>query len=275
MCWNTCGKKQNSNGVPQLLYICLMQLPPGKKIYFLSDFHLGAPNYEQSLVREKKIVQFLDEIKHDAAVIFIVGDMFDFWYEYRTVVPKGYVRLLGKLAELTDAGIPIHFFVGNHDMWMNDYLQKELNIPVYHEPKEFEFAGKAFLIGHGDGLGPGDHGYKMLKKVFRNPVCKWLFGILPPYVGVGLANYLSRRSRAQTGATEEKFLGEDNEWLIVYSKEVLLQKKFDFFVFGHRHLPIDFRLTNESRYINLGDWIRYFSYASFDGEQLELIYYKK
>lgn len=274
MCWSTCGKKQNSSGVPQLLYICLMQLSPGKKIYFLSDFHLGAPNYEQSLVREKKIVQFLDEIKHNAAVIFIVGDMFDFWYEYRTVVPKGYVRLLGKLAELTDAGIPIHFFVGNHDMWMNDYLQKELNIPVYYEPKEFEFAGKTFFIGHGDGLGPGDYGYKLLKKVFRNPVCQWLFGILPPYVGVGLANYLSRRSRAQTGATEEKFLGEDNEWLIVYCKEVLQQKKFDFFVFGHRHLPIDFRLTNESRYINLGDWIRYFSYASFDGEQLELIYYK-
>lgn len=252
-----------------------MQIPPGKKIYFLSDFHLGAPNYEQSLVREKKIVQFLDEIKHNAAMIFIVGDMFDFWYEYRTVVPKGYVRLLGKLAELTDAGTPIHFFVGNHDMWMKDYLQKELSIPVYYEPKEFEFNQKKFLIGHGDGLGPGDHGYKFLKKVFRNPVCQWMFGILPPYVGVGLANYLSRRSRAQTGATEEKFLGEENEWLIVYCKEVLQQKKFDFFVFGHRHLPIDFRLADESRYINLGDWIRYFSYAAFDGEQLTLEYYKK
>ncbi|MEJ8816798.1 UDP-2,3-diacylglucosamine diphosphatase [Lacibacter sp. H407] len=252
-----------------------MQLPSGKKIYFLSDFHLGAPNYEQSLVREKKIVQFLDDIKQNAAVIFIVGDMFDFWYEYRTVVPKGYVRLLGKLAELTDAGIPIHFFVGNHDMWMNDYLQKELNIPVYYEPKEFEFDQRKFLIGHGDGLGPGDHGYKLLKKVFRNPVCQWLFGILPPYVGVGLANYLSRRSRAQTGAVEETFLGEDKEWLIIYCKEVLQQNKIDFFVFGHRHLPIDFRLSDTSRYINLGDWIRYFSYAAFDGDQLTLEYYKK
>ena len=252
-----------------------MQLSPGKKIYFLSDFHLGAPNYEQSLVREKKIVRFLDEIRHNAAVIFIVGDMFDFWYEYRTVVPKGYVRLLGKLAELTDAGISIHFFVGNHDMWMNDYLQKELNIPVYYEPKEFEFNQRKFLIGHGDGLGPGDHGYKLLKKVFRNPVCQWLFGILPPYVGVGLANYLSRRSRAQTGAVEETFLGEDKEWLIIYCKEVLQQNKVDFFVFGHRHLPIDFRLSDTSRYINLGDWIRYFSYAAFDGEQLILEYYKK
>ncbi len=252
-----------------------MQLPAGKKIYFLSDFHLGAPDYEQSLVREKKIVQFLDEIKHNAAVIFIVGDMFDFWYEYRTVVPKGYVRLLGKLAELTDAGIPIHFFVGNHDMWMKDYLQKELNIPVYYEPKEFEFNQAKFLVGHGDGLGPGDHGYKFLKKVFRNPVCQWLFGILPPYVGVGLANYLSRRSRAQTGTVEETFLGEDKEWLIIYCKEVLQQKKVDFFVFGHRHLPIDFRLSDTSRYVNLGDWIRYFSYAAFDGEQLTLEYYKK
>jgi len=251
-----------------------MQLDPGKKIYFLSDFHLGAPNYEQSLVREKKIVQFLDEIKSSAAVIFIVGDLFDFWYEYRMVVPKGYVRLLGKLAEITDAGIPIHFFVGNHDMWMKDYLQKELDIPVYYEPKEFTFNNKKFLIGHGDGLGPGDQGYKMLKKIFRNPVCQWLFGILPPYMGMGLANYLSRRSRAQTGAVEEKFLGEDNEWLIIYSKEVLQKNFYDFFVFGHRHLPIDFRLTDRSRYINLGDWIRYFSYASFDGEQLELNYYK-
>ncbi len=256
-----------------------MQLDHGKKIYFLSDFHLGAPNHEQSLVREKRIVQFLDEIKSSAAVIFIVGDLFDFWYEYRKVVPKGYVRLLGKLAEITDAGIPVHFFVGNHDMWMKDYLQTELNIPVYFEPKEFTFSNKKFLIGHGDGLGPGDHGYKMLKKIFRNPVCQWLFGILPPNIGMGLANYMSRRSRAQTGSTEEIFLGEDNEWLIIYCKEVLQKNFYDFFVFGHRHLPIDFRLTDpdsyrESRYMNLGDWIRYFSYASFDGEQLELNYYK-
>ena len=274
MCWNTSAAKQNSSVVTELLYICLMQIPAGKKIYFLSDFHLGAPTYEQSLVREKKIVRFLDEIKHNAAVIFIVGDMFDFWYEYRTVVPKGFVRLLGKLAELTDAGIQLHLFVGSHEMWMKDYLQTELNIPVYYEPKEFTFNGKQFLVGHGDGLGPGDHGYKMLKKVFRNPACQWLFGILPPVVGVGLANYLSRRSRAQTGSTEETFLGEDKEWLIIYCKEVLQQKKFEFFVFGHRHLPIDFRLNEESRYINLGDWIRYFSYASFDGQNLELNYFK-
>jgi UDP-2,3-diacylglucosamine hydrolase len=245
-------------------------LPPHKKIYFLSDFHLGAPDHESSLTREKIVVSFLDEIKTTAAEIFIVGDMFDFWYEYRKVVPKGYVRLLGKLAALTDAGIPVHFFVGNHDMWMKDYFLEELNIPVYFEPQEFERNGKKFFIGHGDGLGPGDHGYKRLKKIFRNPVCQWLFGILPPMAGMGLADYMSRRSRAQTGASEEIFLGEEKEWLIVYCKDVLKQKYFDFFVFGHRHLPIDFRLSGNSRYINLGDWIRYFTYAEFDGEELTL-----
>ena len=245
----------------------------GKNIYFLSDFHLGAPDHGSSLEREKIIVEFLDKIQNDASEIFLVGDMFDFWYEYRQVVPKGYVRLLGKLAGMTDAGISMHFFVGNHDMWMKDYFQKELNIPVYFEPKEFERNGKMFIIGHGDGLGPGDHGYKRLKKIFRNPACQWLFGILPPVVGMGIANYMSRRSRAQTGASEEVFLGEDKEWLITYCKEQLQQKNIDFFVFGHRHLPIDYRLGN-SRYINLGDWIRYYTYAVFDGTTLELKSYR-
>ena len=243
---------------------------PKKKIYFLSDFHLGAPDHASSLLREKLLVQFLDEIQEDAAEIFLVGDMFDFWYEYRKVVPKGHVRLLGKLAELSDKGVQLHFFVGNHDMWMRDYFQQELNMPVYFEPKEFVFNGKSFLVGHGDGLGPGDHGYKRLKKVFRNPVSKWLFGILPPVAGMSLAHYMSRRSRAQTGSSEEVFLGEEKEWLIIYCKEVLAQKKIDFFVFGHRHLAIDYRLNEQSRYINLGDWIRYFTYAIFDGEKLEL-----
>lgn len=241
-----------------------------KKIYFLSDFHLGAPDPAASLEREKIIVEFLDEAARDAAVIFIVGDMFDFWYEYRKVVPKGHVRLLGKLAELTDKGVSIHFFVGNHDMWMKDYLVAELNIHTYFEPRTFEFNGKKFLIGHGDGLGPGDTGYKMLKKVFRNPFCQWLFGIMPPYMGMGLANYFSRKSRQATGKHEEHFLGEDNEWLITYSKELLKTTHYDYLVFGHRHLPIDFALNGGSRYINLGDWITYFTYAVFDGQQLTL-----
>lgn len=263
---------------------------PDKKIYFLSDFHLGAPDHASSLEREKAVVQFLDAIKNDAAEIFLVGDLFDFWYEYRRVVPKGYVRLLGKLGELSDMGISIHFFVGNHDMWMKDYFQKELNIPVYFSPTEFERNGKKFLIAHGDGLGPGDHSYKRIKKIFRNPFSKWLFGILPPVMGMGLAHYLSRRSRAQTGKNEEVFLGEDKEWLILYSKDVLSGKilpagrqNIDFFVFGHRHLPIDYRLTpvspgrgegGEARYINLGDWIHFYTYAVFDGNDLQLKSYK-
>jgi len=245
-----------------------------KKIYFLSDFHLGAPDQASSLEREKVIVQFLDEIKHGASEIFIVGDIFDFWYEYRRVVPKGYVRLLGKLAEITDAGVKIHFLVGNHDMWMKNYFQKELNIPVYFAPVDFSWNGKSFHIAHGDGLGPGDHRYKLLKKIFRNKFSQWLFGVLPPYVGMGLANFLSRRSRAQTGASEEIFLGEQKEWLIIYSRELLKKKYFDFFVFGHRHLPIDLQLEKGARYINLGDWIRYYTYAVFDGEKLELKSYK-
>ena len=241
-----------------------------KKIYFLSDFHLGAPDAQSSLKREKLVIDFLEEIRHDASVIFIVGDMFDFWYEYRKVVPKGHVRLLGKLAEITDSGIQVHFFVGNHEMWMNDYFEKELNIRTYFEPKSFEFAGRKFLVGHGDGLGPGDRGYKMLKKVFRNPVCQWLFGIFPPYIGMGLANYFSRKSREATGKHEEVFLGEENEWLVTYSKEVLQHTHYDYLVFGHRHLPIDISLNGGSRYINLGDWIRYFTYAVFDGQHLTL-----
>jgi UDP-2,3-diacylglucosamine hydrolase len=251
-----------------------MNLPPNKKIYFLSDFHLGAPDFKSSLEREKLVVAFLEKAKADAAEIFIVGDIFDFWYEYRKVVPKGNVRLLGKLAELTDAGIKLHVFVGNHDMWMKDYFLHELNIPVYFGPKDFEWNGKQFHIAHGDGLGPGDHRYKFIKKIFRNPFCQWLFGVLPPYVGMGLAHYLSRRSRAQTGFAEEIFFGEDKEWLIMYSKEMLKKKNYDFLVFGHRHLPIDFRLSNGSRYINLGDWINYFTYAVFDGNNFELKSYQ-
>jgi len=249
-------------------------LNPSKKIYFLSDFHLGAPNHAASLEREKTVVSFLDEIKNDAAEIFLVGDLFDFWYEYRKVVPKGFTRLLGKLAELTDAGIAIHFFVGNHDMWMRDYFTKELNIPVYFHSQEFERNGKKFLIGHGDGLGPKDHKYKVLKKIFRNPVAKWLFGIFPPRLGMGLANYLSRRSRAQTGASEEIFLGEDKEWLLIYCKEVLRKKQYNYFVFGHRHLPIVYKLNDKSTYINLGDWITFYTYAVFDGNQMILKSYK-
>ena len=257
-----------------------MQISSNKKIYFLSDFHLGAPDHARSLLREKRIITFLDKIKGDAGQIFIVGDLFDFWYEYKKVVPKGFVRILGKLAELTDSGITIHFFVGNHDMWMNGYFEKELNIKVYHHPAAFELMGKKFFIGHGDGLGPGDHRYKFIKKVFRNKFSQWLFGFLHPWFGIGLADYFSRKSRAATGEGDEHFLGEEKEWLIIFSREMLKTKHYDYFIFGHRHLPIDFKLSDPeiigagaTRYINLGDWIKYNSYAVFDGGNLELKYY--
>ena len=251
-----------------------MNLVPGKKIYFISDFHLGIPDHASSLVREKKVVTFLESVRHDAEQIFILGDMFDFWYEYKTVVPKGYVRLFGKLAEITDSSIPVHFFVGNHDMWMNGYFEKELNIDVSHEPKEYEFDGKTFLIGHGDGLGPGDHRYKFMKKIFRNKLSQRLFGMLHPSAGIGMADYFSRKSRAAAAKEEETFLGEEKEWLIIYAKEKLKEKHFDFFIFGHRHLPIVHQLNENSVYINLGDWIHYDSYAVFEKGQVSLKYYK-
>jgi len=251
-----------------------MQLKPGKKIYFLSDFHLGAPDHETSLIREKRIVKFLDHIKNDAEVIFILGDLFDFWYEYKKVVPKGFVRILGKLAELTDDGITIYFFVGNHDMWMNGYFEKELSIQVFHDAKEFEFNGKKFLIGHGDGLGPGDHRYKMMKRIFRSRFSQSLFGMLHPSAGIGIADYFSRKSRAAAGTEDENFLGEEKEWLILFAKETLKSKPVDFFIFGHRHLPIEYKLNDESVYINLGDWIKYNSYAVFEDGVVSLKYYE-
>ncbi|WP_111706953.1 UDP-2,3-diacylglucosamine diphosphatase [Lutibacter citreus] len=245
-----------------------------KKIYFASDQHFGAPTIEKSKIRERKFINWLDSIKNDADVIFLLGDLFDFWFEYKKVVPKGFIRVLGKLAELKDNGIEIHFFVGNHDLWMEDYFQTELNIPVYHTPKEFTFNGKTFLIGHGDGLGPGDTGFKIMKKVFINPFSKWFFRWLHPDIGVKLAQYLSVKNKLISGEEDVKFLGEENEWLVQYCKSKLSQKHYDYFVFGHRHLPLEIKIGKNSKYINTGDWITYFSYAVFDGKDFLLNYYK-
>lgn len=247
-----------------------MQIPNGKKVYFASDNHLGAPTTEASLPREKKFVGWLDSIKHDAAAIFLLGDLFDFWFEYKKVVPKGFTRTLGKLAEISDSGIPIYYFVGNHDLWMHGYFEDELNIPVYHKPQEFTFNDKTFFIGHGDGLGPGDKGYKRMKKVFTNPFFKWLFRWLHPDIGVNLAQYLSVKNKLISGEDDATFLGEDNEWLIQYSKRKLESKHRDYFVFGHRHLPLEIPLNHTSKYINLGDWITYYTYGVFDGKEFEL-----
>ena len=248
------------------------------KIYFASDLHLGTPDEVSSLIREKLFVQWLDEVKNDAAEIFIIGDIFDFWHEYKTVVPKGFVRVQGKIAALCDSGIPVHIFTGNHDLWMFGYLEKELGAKLYKQPIHRKFNGKKFYIGHGDGLGPGDHGYKFIKKVFNNPVCQFFFRWLHPDIGVKLANYFSYKSRFGNKNSQkalEEFKGEENEWLIQYCKRKLKAEHFDFFIFGHRHLPLDIQLNNNSRYINTGDWLDYKSYAVFDGEKLELKYYKK
>lgn len=243
----------------------------GKKVYFSSDHHLGAPTKAESFPREQQFVQWLDEIKTDAAAIFLLGDLFDFWFEYKTVIPKGFIRVLGKLAELTDAGIPVFYFVGNHDLWMNGYFEEELNIPVFHKPQEFHINDCIFLIGHGDGLGPGDKGYKRMKKVFTNPFAKWLFRWLHPDLGVRLAQYLSVKNKLISGDEDINFLGEDNEWLVQYCKRKLNTKNYDHFIFGHRHLPMEIELEKGARYTNLGDWIIHYTYAVFDGIELQLM----
>jgi UDP-2,3-diacylglucosamine hydrolase len=241
-----------------------------KKIYFASDQHFGAPTVEASKIREQKFVNWLDFIKKDADVLFLLGDLFDFWFEYAQAVPKGFVRVLGKLAELSDQGIEIHFFVGNHDLWMHDYFEKELNIPTYHQPKEFVLNGKSFFIGHGDGLGPEDKGYKRMKKVFTNPVSKWFFKWLHPDIGIRVAHYLSVKNKLISGAEDVKFLGEENEWLVQYAKMKLTEKHYDYFVFGHRHLPLEIALSENSTYINTGDWIVHFTYGEFEDGQMVL-----
>ena len=244
-----------------------------KKIYFASDFHLGAPNYETSREREKRIVSWLDQIMPTCEELFLMGDVFDFWFEYKQVIPKGYTRLFGKLAAFADAGIPIHFFPGNHDMWVGDYFEKELSFQIHREPKVITRSGKKFYLAHGDGLGPGDHNYKILKKVFASPFCKWLYAWLHPNVGMAIANYWSSKSRASQG-DGETFLGKENEWLMVHSEEMGQKEFHDYYVYGHRHLPLFEKLSDGSTYINLGEWINYDTYGVFDGDNFELKTFK-
>jgi UDP-2,3-diacylglucosamine hydrolase len=247
-----------------------IQTSKGKKIYFTSDHHFGAPTKAASKPREEKFVAWLNDIKKDAEVLFILGDLFDFWFEYKHVIPKGFTRVLGKLAELSDQGIKIHFFVGNHDMWMRGYFEEELNIKVYQKPEQFKLNDKAFFIGHGDGLGPNDKGYKRLKKVFTNSFFNWLYRWLHPDFGVRFAQYLSLKNKLISGDEDLKFMGNDNEWLTQYAHRKLKDKHFDYFVFGHRHLPLEVPLNSKSIYFNLGDWITHYTYGIFDGETFML-----
>ena len=245
------------------------------KIYFASDQHFGAPTFDKSKQRERLFINWLDEIKEDATQLFLLGDLFDFWFEYKKVVPKGFVRVLGKIAELQDRGIKIHFFVGNHDLWMKDYFIKELEIKVYHQPTKFTFNQQTFLIGHGDGLGPGDKGYKFMRKIFTNPITNWFFKWFHPDLGMGLAQYLSLKNKYISGDNDLKYLGDDKEDLVLFCKEMYQKEKYNYFVFGHRHLPLEIPIAKDALYINTGDWVSYFTYVVFDGNKTELKNYKQ
>lgn len=241
-----------------------------KNIYFASDFHLGAPNYKESREREAEIVAWLGAIESNCSELFLMGDIFDFWFEYAKVIPKGFIRLQGKLAQMSDAGIKIYFFKGNHDMWVKDYFTEEMGIAIVSDELIIERNGKKFYLHHGDGLGPGDRKYKLLRHIFRNRLCQWLFSMLPPRIGLYIANGWSGNSRIANNK-KEVFLDEEQEWLAIFAKEQLKKEHFDYFIFGHRHLPLDIDLGKGSRYVNIGEWINYRSYAVFDGQELKLL----
>lgn len=245
-----------------------------EKIYLASDFHLGAPDEKSSLEREKKIVSWLSLIEKDAKEIYLVGDVFDFWFEYNRAIPKGFVRLQGKIASLTDKGIPVHVFTGNHDMWIFDYLPKELGIILHRDTITKDFFGKKYMIGHGDGLGPGDRSYKFLKLIFQNSICKWLFARLHPNFGIWLAQLSSKSSRNVNLEEDKLFNGIEKEYLYVYCKEILEKEHFDFFIFGHRHLPLKINLKDNSQYLNLGEWISYNTFIEIDSESTKIKQFK-
>ena len=251
-----------------------IKLNPSKRIYFCSDNHLGSPNRNLSLEREKIFITWLDQIKTDAQAIFFLGDLFDFWFEYKKVIPKGFTRLFGKLAELSDSGIELFFFVGNHDCWIGNYFEDELGINVFHKKVDLNIDNYNILIGHGDGLGPGDSKYKFLKLLFRNPILKKLFSFIHPDIGISLGKFLSQKNKIISG-DEKVFESEDKEMLFSYCKDVLKTKYYHFFIFGHRHVPLELDLGNNSKYFNTGDWITHFSYLVYDGNSFNLNYFNK
>ena len=251
-----------------------IKLNPSKRIYFCSDNHLGSPNRNLSLEREKIFITWLDQIKIDAQAIFFLGDLFDFWFEYKKVVPKGFTRLFGKLAELSDSGIDLFFFVGNHDCWIGNYFEDELGVNVFHKKVDLNIDNYNILIGHGDGLGPGDNKYKFLKLLFRNPILKKLFSFIHPDIGISLGSFLSQKNKILSGS-EKVFESEDKEMLFSYCKDVLNTKYYHFFIFGHRHIPLELDLGNNSKYFNTGDWITHFSYLVYDGNSFNLNYFNK
>jgi len=251
-----------------------------KKVYFVSDCHLGIPDAVNSRKREKLLVKWLDEIKKDALELYIMGDLFDFWFEYKTAIPKGFTRLLGKLAELSDQGIPIHFFRGNHDIWAFSYFEEELQIKMHRKPEIKEILGKRFYLAHGDGLGRGDRGYKFIKWVFERKINQWLFRWIHPDWGLALGLYFSRKSRYANEAREARERQEPQKGditqsrLPVFARTILESgEKIDYFVMGHWHIIRNVELQKESRFIFLGDWISRFSYGVFDGNTFEVLQY--
>ena len=244
-------------------------IAPNKKVYFASDLHLMMAPDELSRCRELDFVQWLETIKSDAAAIFLLGDVFDFWHEYRHVVPRGFVRLLGKLAELTDSGIPIHFFTGNHDQWIRNYLPYELNINIYHKPTEFEINNKTFLIGHGHEVSLKNFIERVIHFFFSNRLFRMLFAMIHPFWGVSFGTNWSKNHRRRLGNVFP-FKGVENELIYRYVKKIRAEKHYDFFVFGHRHLAMDIRAGENSRYINIGEWMEKQTFAVFDGKDMTL-----
>lgn len=246
----------------------------GKKVFFASDFHLGTDARLTSREREKQIVRWLTSIQDEAEALYLVGDIFDYWFEYKTVIPRGFSRFLGKIAEMKDAGIPVYFFTGNHDMWMFDYFKEEYDIPIYYEPIKIELQGRKLFIGHGDGLGPNDHGYKFIKKVFSNRLSQWAYARLHPNLGLWLMKKFSHKSR-ESGGDDAQFFGRDKERLIQYAERKLEAEHQDYFIFGHRHLPLRVKLENgESTYFGLGDWTEYQSYGMLEDGKFSLQYFE-
>ncbi len=244
-----------------------------KPIYFLSDAHLGSWAVSHHRTQERRLVRFLDDIKGSAAAVYLLGDMFDFWYEWKRVVPKGFVRFLGKLAELSDSGVEVHYFIGNHDIWAFEYLRRECGVILHREAITTELYGKEFFIAHGDGMGQTERGYKLLHAIFHSKVCQWMFAtLLHPNVAMRFGLNWAKNSRLKRiNGEEEPFLGEDKEPLVLFSKEYTLSHpNIDFYIYGHRHIELDLPLSPQTRMIILGDWIAQFSYGVWDGEKFTL-----
>ena len=242
------------------------------KVYFASDMHLGYPDLKQGEWRERLFVRWLDAISADAEELYLVGDVFDFWFEYHNVVPKGFVRTLGKLAQMVENGIKIHFFAGNHDTWTFGYLRDELGLIVHDDAFETEIMGKKFYISHGDGVGPGDFSYKFIKWLFHNRVVRFMFtNLLHPDLGVWFGHKWSNSSRGKKGIEPLGYLGDDKEKIVLHSNELLKTHKYDYMVYGHRHLVVDKQIAENTRMVVLGDWLTNFSYAVFDGHDFKIV----